>query len=182
MLEFKNTMLVSPTTVKGYGNINLNVNDSDIGAAIRTAQNVYLKDSLGHEIVEHVQELVYNKIVGSGSSIDDEVNVPYKVLLEEYLQPALVYRTAMELCTVETWKIRNMGVVKNTDTNVKDSSSPDVKYLQDYYGVLYNDALNRCEDYLCKNKGAFVEIGPGYCSCRSKKRFAQTGLYLGPSK
>ena len=95
MLEYKNTMLVSPTKVKEFGNINLNVEESEIGAAIRIAQDVHLKDAAGRNLIEHVQELVYNKIIGSGSTIDDDVNEPYKVLLDEYLTPALVYRTAV---------------------------------------------------------------------------------------
>lgn len=178
----KNVMLISPTKVKEYGNINLNVNDSEVGAAIRTSQNIYLKDAINRDLIEHVQELVYNKIQGSGSSIDDEVNIAYKTLLEEYLQPALVYRTAFELCTIVTLKLRNMGVVKNDDTNVRQVSFGEMSYLQEYYGVLFNDALNRCVDFLCENKGAFNEIEDGFCTCSSKPRFAQNGLWLGPSK
>lgn len=179
MLEFKNVMLISPTKVKEYGNINLNVDDSEIGAAIRVAQDVHLKDAAGRNLIEHVQELVYNKIKGSGSTIDDEVNEPYKVLLDEYLTPALVYRTAVELCTILTLKIRNLGLIKNSDTNVNATDGPDLSYMQEYYGVLYNDALNRIMDYLCENKGAIAEVPDGFCSCEAKKRFAQNGLWLG---
>ena len=182
MLEYKNTMLISPKKVKEYGNINLNVEESEIGAAIRIAQDVHLKDAAGRNLIEHVQELVYNKIIGSGSTIDDDVNEPYKVLLDEYLTPALVYRTAVELCTILTLKIRNMGLVKNSDTNVKETQGPDMSYMQEYYGVLYNDALNRIMDYLCENKEAIPEVPDGFCTCSSKPRFSQTGLWLGPHK
>lgn len=175
-------MLVSPTKVKEYGNININVQDREIGAAIRIAQNIYLADAINRDLVEHVQELVYNKIKGSGSTIDDPDNEPYKVLLEEYLQPAIVYRTCEELCTIANIKIRNMGLVKNSDTNVNSTGADDMSYMQDYYGVMFNDALNRCVDYLCENKGAFVEIGDDFCTCRTKPKYAQTGLWLGPSK
>lgn len=182
MLEYKNTMLVSPKKVKEYGNINLNVDEAEMGAAIRIAQDVHLKDAVGRNLIEHVQELVYNKIQGSGSTIDDDSNEPYKVLLDEYLIPALVYRTAMELCTILTLKVRNMGLVKNSDTNVNATDGPDMSYMQEYYGVLYNDALNRIMDYLCENKGAIPEVPDGFCTCSSKPRFAQTGLWLGPHK
>lgn len=181
MLEYKNTMLVSPTKVKEFGNINLNVDDREIGFAIRVSQNIHLSCDIGRELVEHIQELVYNKIVGSGSSIDDNENEQYKVLLDEYLVPALVYRTAMELCTITTMKIRNMGVVKNEDTNVKQTSAPELSYTQEYYDGMYNDALNRISDFLCENKNSFAEVGDGYCTCSGKPRFAATGLWLGPN-
>lgn len=179
LTEIKNVMLVSPTKVKEYGNINANVDSGDIGAAIRIAQNVHLKDAINRDLIEHVQELVYNKIKGTGSTIDDPENEQYKVLLDEYLRPALVYRTAMELCTITTLKIRGMGLVKNNDTNVQTTSSNDLSYMTEYYGVMYNDALNRCVDFLCENKKAFIEIPDGFCTCQSKPRFAQTNLYLG---
>lgn len=177
--EISNTMLVSPTKVKSYGNININNNDSEIGAAIRIAQNVYLKDSISRDLVEHLQLLVYNKLTGVEDNIDAEANEAYKVLLDEFISPILVYRTAMELVTINTLKIRNMGLVKNSDTNVQTTSSSDLSYMTEYYGVMFNDALNRCVDFLCENKKAFLEIGDGFCTCSSKPRFAQTNLWLG---
>lgn len=181
LTAIKNVMLVSPTKVKEYAVVGLNLDDNDLGNAIRIA-HIYLRDAIGEDIVQHVQELVYNKMQGSGSSIDDEENEPYKVLLDEYLQPALVYRTAEESCTIFSYKIRSMGVVRNSDTNVKEASAPDVSKLREYYGVLFNDALNRCSDYLCENKKAISEVGDDFCTCSSKPRFAETGLWLGKSK
>lgn len=177
--DIKNTMLVSPTKVKSYGNININCNDAEMGAAIRTAQNVHLKDALNRDLIEHIQQLVYNKLKGNEDTIDDEANEMYKTFLDEYLEPALVYRTAMELVTITTLKIRGMGLVKNSDSNVNTTSAAEMSYTTEYYGALYNDALNRAVDFLCANKNAFAEIGDGFCTCSSKPRFAQTGLWLG---
>lgn len=175
--DIKNTMLVSPTKIKSWGNININCSEAEMAAAIRIAQNVHLKDAVDRDLVEHLQELVYNKIQGSGETIDDKDE--YKTLLDEYIVPALVYRVAMELCTINTLKIRNMGLVKNSDTNVNTTSAAELSYMTEYYGSLYNDALNRTMDFLCENKNAFPEIGDGFCTCSSKPRFAQTGLWLG---
>lgn len=172
-------MLVSPTKVKSWGVININCSDSEMAAAIRTAQNVHLKDAVDRDLVEHLQELVYNKLQGEGDSIDGQDFEMYKTLLDEYITPALVYRVAMELCTINTLKIRNMGLVKNSDTNVNMTSAAELSYTTEYYGALYNDALNRTMDFLCENKNAFQEIGDGFCTCSSKPRFAQTGLWLG---
>lgn len=179
LTDIKNTMLVSPQKVKTYGNINLNVAESEIGAAIRIAQNVHLKDAISRDLIEQLQLLVYNKIKGIHPNIDDEANEAYKALLDEFIVPALVYRTAMELCTILTLKIRNMGVVKNNDTNVQATTAGDMSYMAEYYGGLYNDALNRTVDFLCENKAAFEELPDGFCTCKTKPRFAQTNLWLG---
>lgn len=177
--EIKNVMLISPQKVKTYGNINLNVDDARIGAAIRISQNIHLRDVVGTDLIEHMQQLVYNKIKGSGDTIDDQENEQYKVLLDEYVTPALVYRTAVELCTILTLKIRNMGVVKNSDTNVNQTTAADVESMSEYYDAYYNDALNRMMDFLCENKAAFVEVPDGFCSCSSKPKYGRTGLWLG---
>ena len=179
MTDYKNVMLISPQKVKSYGVINLNVNESEVGNAIRISQNIYLQDIIGTDLVEHVQELVYNKVKGTGSSIDDEENEAYKVLLDDYLVPVLVYRTAVELCTLMTLKIRNMGVVKNSDTNVQATSAGDVKYMAEYYETFFYDAVNKLMDFLCENKEAYAEVPDGFCTCSSKPRYARTGLWLG---
>lgn len=179
MTDFRNVMLISPQKVKSWGVINLNVNESEIGNAIRISQEIYLRDIVGTDLVERVQRLVYNKIQGLPDTIDDEANEAYKVLLDDYLTPVLVYRTAVELCTLMTLKIRNMGVVKNNDTNVQATSAGDVKYMSEYYSTFFNDKVNRLMDFLCENKEAFEEVPEGFCTCSSKPRYARTGLYLG---
>lgn len=179
MNEFKNAMLISPQKVKTYGVINLNVNESEIGNAIRISQSIYLKDIIAPELVERIQLLVYNKIKGLEPSIDDEENEAYKSLLDDYITPVLVYRTAVELCTLVTLKIRNMGVVKNNDTNVQSTTAGDVKYMAEYYETFFYDAVNKMMDFLCQNKAAFEELPDDFCTCKSKPRYARTGLYLG---
>lgn len=177
--DTKNIMLISPNKVKNYGVINLNVTDAETGNAIRISQNVYLRDIIGGDIIEHIQQLINNKLIGSGSTIDDEENVAYKTLRDEYITPVLVYRTAVELCTLLTLKIRNMGVVKNSDSNVQTTSAGDVKYMSEYYETFFYDSVNRMMDFLCENKEAFIELPDGFCTCSSNPRFARTGLYLG---
>ena len=179
MTDYRSVMLISPQKVKTYGVINLNVNESEVGNAIRISQNIYLQDIIGTEMVEHIQELVYNKVKGTGNTIDDKENEAYKVLLDDYLTPVLVYRTAVELCTLMTLKIRNMGLVKNSDTNVQTTTAGDVKYMTEYYETFYYDAVNKMMDFLCENKDAYVETIDGLCTCSSKPRYSRTGLWLG---
>ena len=179
MTDFRNVMLISPQKVRSWGVINLDVNESEIGNAIRISQDIYLRDIVGTDLVERVQRLVYNKLQGRPDTIDDEANEAYKVLLDDYLTPVLVYRAAVELCTLMTLKIRNMGIVKNNDTNVQATSAGDVKHMREYYSTFFNDKVNRLMDFLCGNKEAFEEVPEGFCTCSSKPRYARTGLWLG---
>lgn len=172
-------MLISPKKVKESGELNLNVDEGVIGASIRTAQNVYMVDVVGKDLVEALQEKVYNKIQGaSANTIDSEENVAYKTLLDEYMAPALITKTVIDVCIRISLKIRNMGVVQNSDTNVNAASLDDIKYLQNYEETNYNHYLNRMVEFLCANKEAIPE-STFTCGCKPKKKFANVNLFLG---
>ena len=132
MKEYINVMLTSPKKVKESGQLNLNVDEGVIGAAIRTAQGVYLQDVVGENLIWALQEKVWNKMQGNADGIDDPENIAYKTLLDEYFTPALISKTIVETAIRISLKIRNMGVVQNSDTNVNASSLDDIKYLQNY--------------------------------------------------
>lgn len=180
--NIKNTMLVSPDAIKGTGELDYNVDDVMIGSAIRTAQNVYLQDIIGSTLLERIQELVYNAIVGSGESIDDEDKVMYKTLLDEYIENVLINKTMVEITTKVSFKIRNVGVAQNSEENINASSLANIKYIRNNYETLFCDSLNRMVEWLDENKAAFPELE--VCQCGKskpnlKKRYANTNIYLG---
>lgn len=178
MNEYKNVMLIAPDEVKAQSDLNYNVDDTVIGASIRVSQNVYLRDIIGTDLLEKEQELVWNAITGSGSSIDDEENLAYKTLLDDYITPALAYKVASEICTRISLKIRNMGVVKNSDTNVNSVELSDIIYLKDTYDTYFNDVLNRMAEFICSNRDAFPENNFN-CGCGDTPKYGRTGLWLG---
>ena len=181
MNEYKSVMLISPDKVKGFAVVGLNVDDSTLGNCIRLA-HIHVKDVVGKELMDKLRLLVYNKIQGSGNTIDDEENIAYKVLLDEYMTPALAYGTAVEAAMVNELKIRNMGVVKNSDTNVNQVTPGEYTRLASYYKTYLNDAYNSMMEFLCEEKAAFVELPDGFCTCSSKPLYANTNLWLGESK
>lgn len=190
MKEYISVMLISPDVVKRTGELNYNVDDTVIGSAIRSAQNIYLKDVIGTALLERIQELVWNSIqesdimpTSNGNSIDDPENEMYKVLLDEYIENVLVYKCLVEITTRISFKIRNVGVSQNSEENINASSLSDIKYIKNGYETLFCDALNRMMDFLENNKAAFPEID-SKCACsktkpRLNERYANTGLYLG---
>lgn len=177
-MNYKNIMLISPDEIKAQSDLNYNVDDTMIGASIRVSQNVYLRDVIGTELLEKIQTLVGNAIVGSGETINDETAVAYKTLLDDYIGDVLTYKVASEICVRISLKIRNGGVLQNYDTNMTAASLPDINYLKDTYDTYYNDALNRMTEFICKNKEAFPE-SDFQCGCGQHPKYARTGLWLG---
>ena len=178
MSDYKKVMLISPDDVKSTGNINYNVDDEVIGAAIRTAQNIYLTDVLSSELVEKLQQLVFNSIQGVNDNIEDAQNANYKAFLDDYVKEALSYKATAEICVRISLKIRNMGVVQNTDTNVNSVGLDDIKYLRDTFNGYWDSSVNKMYEYLKKNKNAFPEF-IGCNNINIKSKFGNTGLWLG---
>lgn len=178
-MTIKDIMLISPDAIKAQGDINYNVDDSVIGGAIRTSQNIYLRDVIGGALLEKIQELVKNKIEGqSANTIDSEENVAYKTLLDEYIQPLLAYKVAAELCSRLSYKIRNFGVVKDGSININPADMSEILYTRDTMEVFFNDACNRIMEFICANKEAYPEAD-AKCGCGESPKFARGGLWLG---
>ena len=180
-------MLISPDTIKAMGEIDQNVDDGVIGASIRAAQNIYVQTVIGTNLLNRLQELVYNAIKGEGESINDPQNAHYKALLDHYLRDVIAYKVASEICVRNSLKIKNAGVVQLSDTNVNAVSLADIKYLKETYDTYYNAALNRMVTYLSDNKDAFPEL-TAECKCGgnkpsidgcNKNKYGNIGLYLG---
>lgn len=180
MSEYKKVMLISPDTVKGSGNLNYNVDDDVIGAAIRIAQNIYLEDVLSTEFVEKLQMLVYNKIEGLEDNIDSPENADYKAFLDDYIKEAMTYKTVAEICVKISLKIRNMGVVQNSDTNVNPVSLDDIKYLRNTYDGYFDSAVNKMYAYLKKNKDKYPEfLGCGCDKVDVRAKYGNIRFWLG---
>ena len=179
---YQNVMLISPTKVKKYATVGLNVDENVLGECIRLA-HVHVGEVLGRALMERLRELVYNKVHEiTGDTIDDEQNIAYKTLLDEYVTPALAYATAVEVSTVNQLKLRNMGTVKNSDINVASAGMGETAYLGSYLKTYLNDAYNRMVEFLCEEKAAFKELPDGFCTCSRKPLYANTGLWLGPNR
>lgn len=174
-------MLISPGKVKEYATVGLNVDEGTLGACIRTA-HIHLREVVGRNLMERLQQLVYNKIQGEDDMIDDEDNIAYKTLLDEYVVPALAWGTAVEANTINELKLRNMGTVKNSDTNVNAVAQGEYQHLGSYFKTYLNDAWNRLSEFLCEEKAAFAELPDGYCTCENQPKYANVNLWLGPSK
>lgn len=165
--------LVSPEDVKAASNINYNVDDGDVASAIRTSQNIYLRDIIGDYLLERLQEMV-----GDGSL---SANTAYEELLDKYVTEYLTYKACVELCVPISLKLRNIGVSQDYDSNIQAAQLKNIAELADYYETQAIDKANRLIDFLVANRAAFPELHI-QCGCGRKapclKKKANTQLYI----
>lgn len=164
-MEIKDIMLTSPVAVKAGSYITNEVSEETIGASIREAQESHLNEIVGSVLLQRLKELVYNKMKGNVDAIDEPENANYKELLDDYVEPYLIAKTQAMICMPITLKIRNMGVIYNSDQNVNNNGLENAYAAQRRFNVLADQCATRLSMFLCKRKSDFPELSEGDCGC-----------------
>lgn len=154
----RNIFFVSPDDVKASSQVNYNVDEGVLAAAIRESQKVYLKDLIGKRLLESLQDKIED------NTIDDEENAQYKELLDDYIFDYLVAQS--QVCTIAeiSLKIRNIGLSQDYDANIQTATVNGIEYARDYYETQAVNYWNRIVCFLRENKKAFPELEE--CGCR----------------
>ena len=186
--EYRNTLLISARELKNANTlISNNVDDNYLSSTIITCQEVYLEQITGTALYHRLQELVYNQITNAPDALNDPGNEDYKILLEDMIKPYLKARATVDVLYPITYKIRNMGVMKSSDTNLQNADMSDIKYLEKQYLTYVAEYEQRLSKYLCANKEKFEELEadvPAYFDQPSlgKDYANESGLWLGSKK
>ena len=186
--NFRTTLLISAKELKNNGTIiSGNIDDNYLSSTIVTCQEVYLEQITGTALYHKLQMLVYNQITGQEDGIYDPGNEDYRELLEEMVKPYLKARATVDILYPVSYKIRNMGVMKSSDTNLQNADMSDIKYLEKQYLTYVAEYEQRLSKYLCANKEKFEELAadvPAYFDSPSlgKDYANESGLWLGSKK
>ena len=185
---YRNTLLISAKELKNANTlISANLDDNYLSATIVTCQEVYLEQITGTALYHRLQELVYNQIINAPDALNDPENEDYKILLEDMVKPFLKARALVDVLYNAAFKIRNMGVMKSSDTNLQNADMSDIKYLEKQYLTYVAEYEQRLSKYLCANKEKFEELAadvPAYFDSPSlgKDYANECGLWLGSKK
>ena len=186
--NFRTTLLISAKELKNNGTIlSGNIDDNYLSSTIVTCQEVYLEQITGTALYHKLQMLVYNQITGQEDGIYAPGNEDYRELLEEMVKPYLKARATVDILYPVSYKIRNMGVMKSSDTNLQNADMSDIKYLEKQYLTYVAEYEQRLSKYLCANKEKFEELSsdvPEYFDQPSlgKDYANECGLWLGSKK
>ena len=154
-----NYYLIDTDSVKAASLVNYNCSDEEVGYAIRESQDVYLREILGNALLEKCIELA------SGDTLDNEGNEAYKDLIDKYIYDFLVAKSQEQILIPISFKIRNIGVSQDSDTNVASQQFQNVIDLKNYWKTISTDKSNRLKCFLRENRDAFPELDD--CACGS---------------
>lgn len=151
-------LFTSSTYVKSVTPIDNNLQDKQILPAIRQAQLMEIKPTIG--------EALYNRLAAliSSGDISKEENIAYKDLLDK-LQDFLSFATVCRIIPIVAFKIGNMGLSRTKDENLDYAGIDEVNQIVDYYGNMRDEAKLELQNFLLNNSKAYKELDE--CACRA---------------
>lgn len=162
--------LIDTDSVKAASLVNYNLEDETVGYAIREAQDTYLREILGDALLDRCVELA------SGDTIDEPEYASYKELVDKYIYEYLVAKAQEQTLIPISFKIRNIGVSQDSDTNVTAQQLDTVTKLEEYWKTQSVDKANRMKCFIRENKAAFPEIEETSCVCGACRKGADLRL------
>ena len=170
-----NILLISEDTLKTYSNLNDNTFGKWILPAIRESQEMGLMPIIG--------ECLYNKIceLVADGSINDVLFSAYKDLLDDKIQPYLIYKTLSNIIPILNAKLANIGSVLSNDEHVVNLTQGEADLLKTYYSERCDFYTKRLQDFVKNNQQAFPELtcGCGNMQPNLDSSENSVGLWLG---
>ena len=175
---YQNVLLISEDVLKTYSNLNRNTFGDWILPAIRESQEMGLMPIIG--------ECLYNKIceLVADGSINDVLFTAYKDLLDDKIQPYLIYKTLSNIIPIINGKLANIGTVTTNDEHVVNLTQGESDLLKTYYSERCDFYTKRLQDFIKNNQSAFPEI---VCGCGNMQPNLESsensvGIWLGGSR
>ena len=144
------TLLISEAKVRAFSDINESVDDSLMVNAIREAQDIVMQPIMG--------TILYNTLI---EKIDNNsLSGSYQTLVDDYIQPALIYASLYNITENVYVRTRNNGLLTptggensvNVDKTMYDTKRQSISNKLQFY----SDQLSR---YLNEKYNLFPELG-----------------------
>ena len=167
-------LLCSEDYIKSNSALNDNIFGKFLLPAIREAQELNLQIYLG--------ECLYKSILGKvqDGSITAETNESYKVLLDDYVQPYLLYQVQANIIPTINVKLGNIGSVVSNDEHIATLSQGNIELVQRDFQLKADFYAQRMLNFILNHSN---EFNLDECACKELKAHlnsaASTTIWLG---
>lgn len=164
--------LITTKELKKY--IDEGIDDKIIFTSLMRVQDITLVNIIGQTLYEKLQ------LVVSDGTINTEELKDYRYLIQYKIQPYLIMLVMSKMQLSNTFKIRNKGVVTNTDptSGVNTVTMNDAIKMQNDYDVDAGEYGKDLSNYLHLNYKLFPEYSP--CSCDPYVKKPSDNVYQNP--
>ena len=167
-------LLISEDYIKTNSALNDNLFGKFLTPAILEAQELNLQIYLG--------ECLYKTILGmvQDGSITASTNESYKALLDDYVQPYLLYQVQANIIPTINVKLGNIGSVVSNDEHIATLSQGNIDLVQRDFQLKADFYAQRMLNFILNHSS---EFNLNECACRSLRAHldssASTTIWLG---
>lgn len=116
------TRLISTETIKDMFPVK-NVSDEFISPAIQVAQDKQLQQIIGTELLNKLLYLIETEDITKPEYSN------YKILIDSYITPVMLWCTLSEMVPIVTFKLRNAGTVSSLGEHIQTVTQTDADKL-----------------------------------------------------
>tara|TARA_R110002073_G_scaffold116064_3_gene254323 strand:+ start:15746 stop:16249 length:504 start_codon:yes stop_codon:yes gene_type:complete len=159
----------TPLTIKKNSVINGDLDDDKLTYVIKNAQLIHIQNYLGTDLYEGLQT---RSLAGTLTDIEN-------ALIDNYIEPALVFWSLSEYVYTGAYNISNKGILKHSDEQSETVSRDEIVSLGQSYEKTAQHFTERLVEYLCDKSNLFPEYSSNTGSdINPDKSSSYGGLYL----
>lgn len=121
------TLLISPSDIKNFGLLDINVDEHICTSTIKLTQDKWIRRIIGDKLLNKLIALIDSEEI---NLIENEC---YKELLDGYIFHIMAWHTLGELCMRLAEKVRNFGVGRVSDDRVYPDQFDDHRKVARWY-------------------------------------------------
>tara|TARA_R110000764_G_scaffold48504_1_gene107700 strand:- start:101 stop:601 length:501 start_codon:yes stop_codon:yes gene_type:complete len=158
-----------PLTLKKNSVLTGDIDDDKLTYVIKNAQNIHIHNYLGTDLYEGLQE----------RSIANTLTADDSKLIDNYIEPALVFWSLSEYVYTGAYNISNRGILKHTDEQSETATRDEIVSLAQSYEKTAQHFSERLIEYLCEKSSLYPEYNTNTGSdINPDKSSSYGGLYL----
>jgi hypothetical protein len=165
-------LFIDEQTLKDYSIISDNVDFKQLRPEIITVQDLYIQDIVGSGIYNELKTQIQSNTVSANN----------QTLLNDYIQPCLMWRVMAESPLALSFKYANKGVVNKTGENSVMPSMPDMANIIGKYQDRSESYAEKLVNYLIANDTIYplyLNPGSGVDTVYPRRRSFTTGFAMG---
>jgi hypothetical protein len=136
-----NVLFISEQYLKDNSVINTNVEFKQLRESIMTAQDMQIQQAIGSPMFEELKTQV----------IANTVTAANLILIEDYLQRAIMYWVLADSPLLLSYKFTNKGIISHNSDNAVNASQNEINFLAQNYKKKAEWYTERVTAFLCAN-------------------------------
>tara|TARA_R110000772_G_scaffold3704_1_gene13179 strand:- start:70 stop:582 length:513 start_codon:yes stop_codon:yes gene_type:complete len=144
-------LFINRTDLVRHSIIDGNVDTDKMLPFVNTAQVVVIQQYMGTKLYDKMGALISN------DDIDLPANAAYKTLLNEYIQPILIWESQVSFLPFCAYQVRNGGIYKHQSETSESVSKDEVDFLVEKCRTQADWYSRRFIDFMAFNQTTYPE-------------------------